>query len=135
MTRPTPPQSLAEHRRELTGRPRPPAAGRQAEEAAADRALARRIHAAQPGIGLEAAYTVLQALRALHEIAPDGITSAAVVDRLVAAHQATIGELRATEARLRLLEADRSELAGSTAGDEARADRAYWDTLYAGEGE
>lgn len=63
MTRPTPPQSLAEHRRALTGRPRPPAAGRQAEEAAADRALARRIHAAQPGIGLEAAYKVLQALR------------------------------------------------------------------------
>lgn len=63
MTRPTPPQSLAEHRRALAGRPRPPAAGRQAEEAAADRALARRIHAARPGIGLEAAYTVLQALR------------------------------------------------------------------------
>lgn len=63
MTRPTPPQSLAEHRRALTGRPRPPAAGRQAEEAAQDRALARRIHAAQPSISPEAAYRVLQALR------------------------------------------------------------------------
>jgi hypothetical protein len=135
MTRPTPPQSLAEHRRALTGRPRPPAAGQQAEEAAQDRALARRIHVVQPAIGLETAYTVLQALRALHEVAPDGITAAAVVDRLVAAHQATIGELRATEARLRRLEADRSELAGSTSGDEGRADRAYWETRYAGEGE
>lgn len=130
MTRPTPPQSLAEHRRELTGRPRPPAAGRHAEEAAADRALARRIHAAQPSIGLEAAYTVLQALRLLHDVAPDGVTPAAVVDRLVAAHQATIGELRAAQARLHRLEVERGELADLAAGDEARADRAYWNTRY-----
>ncbi|MDQ0809872.1 hypothetical protein QFZ63_001586 [Streptomyces sp. B3I7] len=94
MTRPDPPQSLAEHRRELAGRPRPPAAGREAEEAAADRALARRIHAVQPAVPVEQAYTVLQALRLLHD--PDR---------------------------------------AGTPGDEARADRAYWDAKYAGEGQ
>ena len=134
MTRLDPPQSLAEHRRELAGLPRPPAAGRLAEEAAADRALARRIHAVQPGIPLEAAYIVLQALRLLHETSPDGVTAAAVVDRLVAAHQTTIGQLRAAEARLCRLEADRCEAVGTPA-DEGRADRGYWNTLYAGEGE
>jgi hypothetical protein len=95
MTRPTPPQSLAEHRRELAGLPRPPATGRLAEEAAVDRALARRIHAVQPAVAVEQAYIVLQALRLLRD-------------------------------------PDRME---GTAADEGRVDRAYWDALYAGEGE
>jgi hypothetical protein len=133
MTRPTPPQSLAEHRRALAGCPRPPAAGREAEEAAVDRALARRIHAVQPAVPVEQAYTVLQALRLLHEAAPDSAVPAAIVDRLVSAHQATIGQLRAAEARLRHLEAGMPATADLTPGDEARADRAYWNTRFEGQ--